>query len=363
MNNIDSIYIHIPFCNRQCSYCDFYILTNMAREYNRYVEYIKKEISLYPKYNYETIYFGGGTPSVLSIKSIKDILNTMNYTSNTEITLELNPTNMDLNKLIELKNLGVNRLSIGIQSFNDDILKLMNREHNSDDGIKTYYDARKAGFDNISLDLIFAVPSQTMEILKNDLDMIGKLNPEHISIYSLIWEKKSRFSKLLRENKIMAVSEELETEMFLYIIKRLKQMGYEHYEVSSFAKKGLYGRHNIKYWESKEFIGVGISASSYYDGKRFEKIRKLKTYYNLLDENTIPVNKTTLEIVDKKELQNLKYIVGLRLLNKGIEYIDSKKEKIDKLVKDDLVYIKNNRIFLSEKGLLLADTVSLELID
>ncbi|WP_067139864.1 radical SAM family heme chaperone HemW [Oceanivirga salmonicida] len=361
--NIDAIYIHIPFCNRKCSYCDFYILTNMAREYDRYVDYIKKEINLYPKYTYDTVYFGGGTPSVLGIENIKSIISTLNYTKDAEITLELNPTNMNLDKLNELKKLGVNRLSIGIQSFNDDILKLMNREHNNADGIKTYYDARKAGFDNISLDLIFAVPTQTLEILEHDLDMIEKLNPEHISIYSLIWEKKSKFYKLLKEKKIMALSEELETKMFLRIIERLKEMGYEHYEVSSFAKNKLYGRHNVKYWENKEFIGVGISASSYYDDKRFEKIKKLKTYYEMLDKGIVPVNETTIEIVDEKERKNLKYILSLRLLNKGIDIAEDKKEIIDKLIKRGLLQIINQKVLLTRKGLLLADTVCIELMD
>lgn len=362
-NKIDAIYIHIPFCNLKCSYCDFYILTNMQKEYDRYVDYLVKEISLYPKFEYDTVYFGGGTPSVLSISSIKKIMSTLNFNEKSEVSLELNPTNMNLDKLIELRKIGINRLSIGIQSFNDNILKLMRREHNANDGIKTFYDARKAGFENISIDLIFSVPTQTLEDLKNDLDQIEILNPEHISIYSLIWEEKSRFSKLLKEKKISKLSDELEEKMFLYIIERLKKMGYSHYEVSSFCKNNKVGRHNVKYWENKEFIGVGISASSYYNDKRFEKIRKLKDYYKKIDENTIPINDTTVEIVDEKEKENLKYIMELRLLNKGVKYNIEKKKSIDKLIMNNLVYIKEDRLFLTEKGLLLSDNVTLELIE
>ncbi|VWL85400.1 radical SAM family heme chaperone HemW [Oceanivirga miroungae] len=362
-SKIDAIYIHIPFCNIRCSYCDFYILTNMQREYERYVEYIIKEINLYPKLEYDTIYFGGGTPSVLSISSIEKILSNLKFNENTEISLELNPTNMDLEKLMELKKLGVNRLSIGIQSFNDDILKLMRREHNKEDGIKTFYDAKKAGFSNISIDLIFAVPSQTLKDLENDLNQIEILKPDHISIYSLIWEEKSRFSKLLKEKKITKLSDELEEKMYLYIIDRLTKMGYTHYEVSSFCLSNKLGRHNIKYWENKEFIGVGISSSSYYDNKRFEKIKKLKEYYRYIDENKIPINEKTIEIVDEKELENLKYIMGLRLLNKGVIY-DPKKEKIvNKLIENNLVYLNDGKIFLTKKGLLLSDTVTVELMD
>lgn len=360
---IDAIYIHIPFCNIKCSYCDFYVLTNMQKEYERYVEYLIKEINLYPKLKYDSIYFGGGTPSVLNISHIENILNTLEFSKDSEISLELNPTNMDYEKLKKLRSIGFNRLSIGIQSFNDRILNLMRREHNKKDAIKCYYDAKKAGFDNISIDLIFAVPTQTLEDLKNDLDKIEILKPNHISIYSLIWEEKSRFSKLLKEKKISKISEKLEEEMFLYIIDRLKKMGYTHYEVSSFCKDNKKGRHNIKYWENKEFIGVGISASSYYNGKRFEKIRKLKDYYAKIDENTIPINEKTIEIVDEKEKENLKYILGLRLLEKGV-ILDNKKEKIiKKLCDNKLVYVKDGKIFLTTQGLLLLDSVTLELID
>lgn len=358
-----AIYIHIPFCNKQCSYCDFYVLVNMPRAYGKYVEYLNKEIRMYGKNYFDSIYFGGGTPSVLSIEQIKSILDNMDFDNNTEISFELNPTNMSLEKLKELHNLGVNRLSIGIQSFNDDILKLMNREHNASDGIKTYYDARSAGFDNISIDLIFAVPTQTINGLKKDLEKIKELNPDHISIYSLIWEKGSRFSKLLKENKIEKLDEDTEASMFELIIETLKSYGYEHYEVSSFCKNKKYGRHNIKYWNNEEFIGVGISASSFYDGKRFEKHRNLRKYYEMIDNNEIPINDKTIEIVDDKELQNLKYILGLRMLSKGIEKPKNKEEIIKKLIKDNLLREDNNRLYLTNKGLMLSDNVILELMD
>lgn len=357
---IDSIYIHIPFCNRKCSYCDFYILTNMPKAYQKYVDYLKKEIEMYEKRYYDTIYFGGGTPSVLEVRQIKSILDSLYFDKNTEVTLELNPTNMDLEKLKELKKIGVNRLSIGIQSFNDKILKLMNREHNSDDGIKTYYDARNAGFDNISLDLIFAVPTQSLKDLEYDLKKIIELTPDHISIYSLIWEKGSMFSKLLRENKIKKLDEEIEIKMYEYVIDTLKKNGYKHYEISSFCKDNKYGRHNMKYWGNKEFIGVGISASSYYDSYRFEKIRNLRSYYAFIDEGKIPINEKTKVLVDEKELKDLKYILGLRMLEIGVEYEEEKKEIYDKLIKKELLEIKNNRVFVTKKGLFLFDNISLE---
>lgn len=359
---IDSLYIHIPFCNRKCNYCDFYILTNMPNQYERYTEYIVKELKLYKKNIYDTIYFGGGTPSVLSIEQIKKIINELDYKKDSEITFELNPSNMDLEKLKSLKELGINRLSIGMQSFNDEILKLMGREHSSLDSIKTYEDARKAGFENISIDLIFAVPTQTMEDLKNDIKMVEKLKPDHISIYSLIWEEGSMFYKKLRENKIEKLSEDLEADMYEYIIESLKKLGYEHYEISSFCLNKKYGRHNIKYWNNKEFIGVGISASSYYDKKRFKKISKLKQYYDMIDRGLIPIDENSIENVSKLDLEKLEYIIGLRNLKDGIKYNEKDSEKISKFINQGLLILKDDRLYLTKKGIFLLDEISIEMI-
>lgn len=360
---VDSIYIHIPFCNKKCSYCDFYILTNMSNQYEKYTQYIIKEIMMYDKnIVYDTIYFGGGTPSVLNIDQIKRILDTLKYTRDSEITLEVNPTNLDYEKLVELKTIGVNRLSIGMQSFNDKILYLMNREHKAIDNIEIFNLARKVGFDNISIDLIFAIPSQTMADLEYDLNMIKKLNPDHISIYSLIWEEKSKFSKLLKEQKIEKLDEDIEVKMYEYVIDTLKSLGYEHYEISSFCKYKKYGRHNMKYWDNKEFIGVGISASSFFESKRYEKTRKLLDYYKQIDKGVIPINQNTVEKVGIAELKELEYILGLRKLSVGAKYFIEDKIKIDKLIEKGLIKKRYNRIFLTKKGVMLADSVILELI-
>ena len=360
---VDSIYIHIPFCNKKCSYCDFYILTNMKNQYEKYTQYLIKEIELYDlNIVYDTIYFGGGTPSVLSVDQLKRILSKLKFTKTSEITLELNPTNMDIVKLKKIREMGINRLSIGMQSFNESILKLMNREHCVKDNLETFYNARKVGFDNISIDLIFAIPGQTMEQLQYDIQMIAKLKPDHISIYSLIWEEKSRFSKLLKEKKIEKLDEDLEANMYEYVIDNLKKLGYEHYEISSFCLNKKYGRHNMKYWENKEYIGVGISATSYYKGQRYEKERKLLEYYKKIDEHLIPINKYTIENVEKKDLKELEYIVGLRKLTEGARYFVEDKKKIEDLIKRGLLRKKENRIFLTRQGLLLADSVILELI-
>lgn len=360
MKNITGIYIHIPFCNKRCHYCDFHVFINMNDKIDKYVDYLIKEINLYPKYEYDTVYFGGGTPSLLNEKHIERILSNLKIKKEAEITLELNPSDMDLEKLKKIRKSGINRLSIGFQSFDDEILKFLNRDHNSKKAIETYENARKAGFDNISLDLIFAVPNQTMKILKKDLEMFLKLNPEHLSIYSLIWEEGTNFTKRLEKGELKELDEDLEADMFIEIMDRLKENGYKHYEISSFSKENRYSRHNIKYWKNIEYVGVGVNATSYYDNKRFAKVKALTKYYKMIDENIIPINEKTIEIVDDVEKENLKYILGLRMLEEGIEY--TKNEKIDKLIKRGLIVLKNNRIYLSEKGILLSNEVFVEFV-
>lgn len=304
MENITGIYIHIPFCNKRCYYCDFHVFINMNDKIEKYVDYLIKEINLYPKYTYDTIYFGGGTPSLLNEKQIKRILDSLNKTNDCEITLELNPSDVDLEKLKSIRNAGVNRLSIGFQTFNDEMLKSLNRDHSSKKAIDTYYNAREAGFNNISLDLIFALPNQSMKMLKYDLEQFLKLNPEHLSIYSLIWEEGTNFTKRLQKGELEELDEDLQADMFLEILKQLKDANYTHYEISSFAKDGKYSKHNMKYWDNVSYIGIGVNATSYYNKKRFAKVKSLIKYYRLIDENTIPIDEKTIEIVDEIEEKN-----------------------------------------------------------
>lgn len=352
----DAIYLHIPFCKQKCHYCDFFILTNMEKEYNNYVEHLIKEINLYPKLYFDTIYFGGGTPSVLKSSDITKILSNLNYSNDSEITLELNPNDIQYNHLKELRDAGINRLSIGIQSFNDKLLKEMNRSHDKSEALKTFDDARKAGFDNISIDLIFALPNQTIEDLKVDLEYIEKLRPEHISIYSLIWEDKTMFSKQRRLGLIKPVSEDLEADMFELIINTLTKLGYEHYEISSFAlnKKG---RHNKKYWQNKEYIGVGISASGFYNNIRYSNKRSLVKYYSDIDKGIKPIDERTIELMDDKLTKTNKIILGLRMIDEGIDsqLLDEQEKK--ELQKLEYIYEKNNKIFLTKKGIFLSNNV------
>ena len=358
---MDALYIHIPFCNKKCNYCDFWTFINMNHKFDFYTTNIIEEIKLYPEFQYKSIYFGGGTPSLLSLKNIGDILTNVKYEKNAEITLELNPNNMTLQNLLELKKLGINRLSIGIQSFNDEVLKLLGRDHSSRDSIETYNNAIKVGFKNISIDLIFATPNQTMEDLNKDLEKIKELNPNHISIYSLIWEEGTFFWKQKNEGKLSEVSEDLEADMYERIIETLTSQGYIHYEISSFCKPGFESLHNTKYWDNKEFIGVGVSATSYFENRRYSNKKNIHKYFEDIKNNLRPIDFDSIEIISLEEKSKLSKMLGLRQLNKGIEY-DKNDEIINKLIMNNLLFLENERVKLTRKGLLLANNVFVEFV-
>lgn len=366
---VDAIYLHIPFCAKKCEYCDFCTFINMGKEYERYCNALIKEIKLYSEENvYDTVYFGGGTPSLLPVGLISSIMDNLKYRDDTEITLELNPDKISMGKLESLRKIGINRLSIGIQSFHDHILKFIGREHSSSDAINVFREARKAGFENISVDLMFGIPGQGMEDLKRDLEMIKILSPDNISIYSLIWEEGTVFWNKLQKGILHEIDQDLEAEMYEYIIDFLTDIGYIHYEISNFSKKNMYGRHNMKYWENKEFIGIGLSASEYYNGKRTSNIRNFHKYYSALENGKKPIDSKSLEIVDEIEKGKLGNMLGLRLIEKGIEYIDEKKikkllnEGLLEVFEDNSSYVSNKRLRLTRKGILLANNVFMEFI-
>ena len=375
--NIDAIYIHIPFCDKKCEYCDFCTFVRMEREYRKYVDYLIREIRMYPKFKYDTIYFGGGTPSVLPVKMIQEIMEEFEWTENAEITLELNPTDMTLEKLKKIRKIGINRLSIGIQSFQNHVLKFIGRQHSSDDAVNVYRMAREAGFENITVDLMFGIPNQSIEDLQRDLNILKELKPENVSIYSLIWEEGTVFWSKLQKGILSEIDQDVEAQMYEMIIEFFNENEYCHYEISNFARidkkfeniekinieneylknyklekeevKKLKiesfekieenqknsGRHNLKYWKNQEFIGVGMSAASFYGKNRHSNVRTFKKYYNLIDNHNLPTDKNSIEIVDKIEREKLKNMLGLRLIQEGIEYFED--EKVEKLIKNGLL--------------------------
>ena len=386
--DVDAIYIHIPFCDKKCEYCDFCTFVRMEKEYRKYVDHLIREIRMYPKFKYDTIYFGGGTPSVLPVGMIKEIMDELNWTGNAEITLELNPTDMTLEKLKEIREIGINRLSIGIQSFQNHVLKFIGRQHSSGDAVNVYKMARKAGFKNITVDLMFGILNQSIEDLQKDLNISKELKPENVSIYSLIWEEGTVFWSKLQKGILSEIDQDVEAQMYEMIIEFFNENGYCHYEISNFAridenfqknrninknynlekridfqnfseikkneetlKNEIFqniesfemikerqknsGRHNLKYWRNKKFIGVGMSAAAYYGENRHSNVRTFNRYYKFLDNEKLPIDENTVEIVDEIESEKLSRMLGLRLIQEGIGYFED--ERVEKLIKNGLL--------------------------
>lgn len=363
---MDAIYIHIPFCVKKCGYCDFLSFQSTEEQREKYINKLIDEIKLYPKVKYDTIYFGGGTPSLLTSEQVKKILNHLKFDERTEITLEVNPKTIDSNKLKEFKNIGINRLSIGIQSFNEKFLKKLGRIHSKEEGIEIYKLAREIGFKNISLDLMFSLPDQTLDEVKEDLEMLFSLEPEHFSIYSLIWEEGTPFYEKLLSGEYHETENDTEADMYKMIIDRSKERGYHHYEISNFCKTGKESRHNTKYWKNKEYIGVGLGASGYLKNNRYKNSSNFEEYFDKINKGKFP--RIEEEFVDNDMLEEYRHILGLRLLEEGIKESDDIKYKniYTKLMKNKFLkkFEKENekRYILTEKGLFLANEVFEEFI-
>ncbi len=370
------IYIHIPFCVRKCFYCDFVSYAKKESVQKKYIEALQKEILNWKKSNKDvkikTIYIGGGTPSCIDSKFITEILNLINIKNAEEITIEVNPGTVNKEKLYDYKNAGINRLSIGLQSTNNELLKKIGRIHNYEQFLETYKMAREVGFNNINVDLMIGLPGQTMDDLKTSLEDIINLNPEHISVYSLILEDETPLKKMIENNILKLPEEDLERQMYWYTKDFLKINGYNHYEISNFAKQGFYSKHNLDCWEQKEYIGFGISAHSYIDRKRFGNISNLDNYIKNCIEGGFDKNRIIEEEQDKKDEMKEYMILGLRKINGiSIQKFENKfnenpivlfKRELNKLFNEGLIIIDGDIIRLSNKGLDFANIVWEEFI-
>lgn len=370
------IYIHIPFCVRKCFYCDFVSYAKKESIQKKYIEALQKEILNWKKSNKDvkikTIYIGGGTPSCIDSKFITEILNLINIKNAEEITIEVNPGTVNKEKLYDYKNAGINRLSIGLQSTNNELLKKIGRIHNYEQFLETYKMAREVGFNNINVDLMIGLPGQTMDDLKTSLEDIINLNPEHISVYSLILEDETPLKKMIENNILKLPEEDLERQMYWYTKDFLKINGYNHYEISNFAKQGFYSKHNLDCWEQKEYIGFGISAHSYIDRKRFGNISNLDNYIKNCIEGGFDKNRIIEEEQDKKDEMKEYMILGLRKINGiSIQKFENKfnenpivlfKRELNKLFNEGLIIIDGDIIRLSNKGLDFANIVWEEFI-
>lgn len=371
------IYIHIPFCVSKCYYCDFVSYTNKQEMVKEYVKCLKKEIDSYnlDKYEVTTIYIGGGTPSFIESSYIKEIIDCLkdklqnNNTKFNEIetTIEVNPGTVNLEKLKQYKEVGINRISIGLQSSNDKLLKEIGRIHKYEEFLKTYNMAREVGFKNINVDLMIGLPNQTIEDLKNTIENIINLNPEHISVYSLILEENTKMEELVEKEKVKLPEEDIERQMYWYVKNKLELNKYFQYEISNFSKNEKESRHNLNCWEQKEYIGLGVAAHSYIERKRYSNTNNIEEYIQNIKSNNIPINRTIHEIQDIEIAKKEYMMLGLRKIN-GVS-IKKFKEKygenpiyifrkeLDKLVKENLIEIDLDNIKLTNKGLDFANLV------
>jgi len=365
------IYVHIPFCKKKCDYCDFLSYSGKEEYVESYIKKVEKEIEdelnkiNFKEYAISTIYIGGGTPSFIDSKYIVEILFKIRkyakrILTDSEITIEINPGTATKEKLEDYKNAGINRLSIGLQETNDKILKSIGRIHTYKEFLETYNLARNLEFTNINVDLMIGLPNQTIEDIKNSLQKIIKLNPEHISVYSLILEENTVFYEKYKNREIELPNEELERNMYWYVKNTLENSGYMHYEISNFAKKGFESKHNLDCWSQEEYLGFGIGAHSYINKMRYSNEISGTDNFENLQKSVHEVQK---EIDTKKEymLLGLRKLDGISIQNFKLKFGENPiflfKEKLNKLVDEDLLIIDGDSIKLTNKGLDLANLV------
>ncbi|MBB4800485.1 oxygen-independent coproporphyrinogen-3 oxidase [Flavobacterium nitrogenifigens] len=374
---MSGIYIHIPFCKQACHYCDFHFSTSMKKK-DEMVLALAKEIGMRKPFDsaqddkiIETIYFGGGTPSVLSNDEINFLISEVykNYkvVENPEITLEANPDDLSAERILELSKSPINRLSIGIQSFYEDDLKMMNRAHNSAEAKKCLEEATKY-FDNISLDLIYGIPGLSDEMWKQNIQTALDFGIPHISSYALTVEPKTALSKLIQTGKIAEPQDEVASNHFMILVEMLQKNGFIHYELSNFGKENYFSKNNSAYWLGKKYIGIGPSAHSYDGEKRGWNIANNSLYLKAIQSNQLPIETETLTVSDRYNeyiMTGLRTIWGVSLdrIEKefGSEYLNYLLEQSEKFLNDGLLSIENNILKPTQKGKFLTDGIASDL--
>lgn len=358
MNTL-GLYIHVPFCGKKCRYCDFYSVSYTKANSDAYTNAVLRNIKHYSDKTavLDTIYFGGGTPSLLSAEQISrfitDIKASFKLSADAEITLEANPNTLTYEKLAKLCEIGINRLSVGIQSMIDDELKLLGRTHTAERAVRCVYDAEKAGFSNISCDLMIALPEQTSEKLRFSIDAMAELPIQHISAYMLKIEKGTPFD--CKEMRNALPNDDAAAELYMTAAKKLRKHGFLQYEVSNFAKTGFESRHNCRYWKCLDYIGIGPSAHSCYNGKRFAAVSDAAAFI------ASPVQQT--KITDSspcgyEEFSMLRLRLAEGLYLKDIEpHRSAIEKKIPPLVKAGYVKYDGERVSLTPKGFLMSNSV------
>jgi oxygen-independent coproporphyrinogen III oxidase len=372
---LSGIYIHIPFCKQACHYCDFHFSTN-TKLVEPVLNMIEKELELrknfFPsKLKVETLYLGGGTPSILSLGHLEKILTQIdkNYALDLkELTLEANPDDLNKEKLLGYKSLGIDRLSIGIQSFDDRVLSFYNRAHKADDSLKVVDLAKSAGFEKLSIDLMFGFPFEDHSIWESDLSLALKIDPGHISSYALTVEPKTALGKWAEKGSFRQASEDFQAEQFEMLMDSMEKSGYIQYEISNFGKKGQFAVHNTNYWKAIPYLGIGPGAHSF-DGKhRGYNIANNALYIRKLENNELPYTKEDLigaDLANEYILTSLRTIWGTDLnwlkSNFDFDLVKEKKETVQQLFQQNLIKFDNDKLLLSKEGKLLADSIAASL--
>ena len=372
-NDQAALYIHIPFCLSKCGYCSFYSIKSLDL-IPEFIDALKKEIKGYSKLfkTFDTIYIGGGTPSLLTIQQLKTIFKTINKSykidPHAEITMEVNPGDVSLEYFQALRSLGINRLNIGVQSFDDNILKFLGRRHNSAEAISAINDSQKAGFTNIGIDLIYGVHDQKITLWKKTLQKTLSCAPEHISCYQLSLETDTPLYKEYALQNIKLPAEKEQLKFFQTTTDELEKSGYIHYEVSNFARKDKFkSRHNQKYWQHVPYLGLGPAAHSFLGNRRWWNTSAVKMYLNEIIQGKMPVENT--ETLSAEQLQLEALFLGLRTkagidlkrykTKYSVDLPEDKKTIIDALIKNKLVELKDGFLRPTRAGMTVADSLAL----
>lgn len=369
------IYVHIPFCAKKCNYCDFYSLASGEDEKKAYVEALKREIrevskNVNDEYRVYTIYFGGGTPSIIKADYIKEVLDEIRagfklYEDGffPEITIECNPKTVDMEKLLVYQEAGINRISLGLQSTDDDELRLLGRIHTYEDFLDSYDMVRKSGFTNVNIDLMSAIPNQKITTYEKSLDELIRLNPEHISSYSLIIEEGTNFYQKYSENAPLVrdlPSEDEDRAMYELTSFRLAEAGYKRYEISNYAKKGYHSRHNTSYWERIPYLGFGVGASSLFENVRHDNVGNLKEYIKNAGISDIRRNITKLSLRD--QMSEFMFL-GLRLTD-GVSKANFSQNftfAVDEIFGDVIKKHINNKLLIDNGEFLMLSARGLDI--
>ena len=364
-----SAYVHIPFCTQICYYCDFSKVFIKNQPVDAYLEHLIQETRSYEIGKLRTLYIGGGTPTALSAQQLAYLLTelpkVMDLSEVEEFTIEANPGDLDPDKIAVLKESQVNRVSLGVQTFDNKMLKKIGRSHQEQDIYDNIRHLKQAGFDNISIDLIYALPGQTMDQVKENVAKAIDLDIPHMSLYSLILENHTVFMNRMRRGKLPLPKEELEAEMFEYIIEELEKAGFEHYEISNFSKPGFESRHNLVYWDNAEYYGLGAGASGYVDGIRYKNHGPIRHYLEAVEAGKARITEEHLTLEEKMEeelflgLRKKTGVSKARFEEKfGISFDQRYGQVVASLTEQGLLVPDDKQVRMTKRGLFLGDTVA-----